>query len=261
MVAMSEPIAVERARRSATRRVLVAALVVVALAAGTVGVVNARRSNAPATSAQQATLTRVEWRFVSFVVDGKRFSVPTDAYAALRFDGAGHFSGTACNGFSGDVAIGSDTLEFGGEQGQTAMRCTREIDRRIEDAVGRLRYAAPTWSVRNDTLRLTIPGVVAELTRAVSVFPTPDLVVLASSERDGTPGQWQFGYQPTDDQFLYWEGRSEPGTPFGNVGVRVEPNEVWGTQCQLGPAMSSSATYPTPRHRRSTSRTRSPTSS
>lgn len=234
LVAMPEPIAVDRARRSATRSVLVAALVVVALAAGAVGIVNARRSSTPATRADQATLVRVEWRFVSFVVDGQRVSVPTDTYWALRFDGAGHFSGTACNSFSGAVTIRSDTLAFGKEQGQTSMRCTREIDRRIEDAVARLRYAAPTWSVENDVLRLTIPGVAAELTRAVSVFPTLDLVVLASSERDRTPGQWQFGYQAKFPQYLYWEGRSEPGTAFGNVGVRVEPSKVWATAVSVG---------------------------
>jgi heat shock protein HslJ len=217
----SSPSAVARAVAGLICCGVVAALVLIGNGSGEAMVPNASNALQQTRQKRASAIVGTEWRFDVLTTSGDRWVVPSDVDAVLRFNGTGGFSGQACNYFGGPVTIASRVMTFGPEIDSTAIGCLGD-GRRAEVAVLQLLHARPTWSLANGDLRLTSPGVTAELRKRDAVFPTRDLVVLSAS-RPGDVRQWQFGYQAQGDGsvFLTWEGRSRAGEPWGNAGMVV----------------------------------------
>ena len=224
-----EPIA---AHPSPSRRLLAVAAGVLLLG-GAVAFLVARggdTSEAPDVEPASPTaeqLIGVEWRIDSLAVDGADpVGPPADADAVIRFSGA-EVSGTACNHFGGDAAVGAGTVTFGDEVMSTSMACMEPAINVVQDAVLRLVGGGEgTWSITDGVLVLEANGVRLEGSEKADAFPTPDLEVLVASD-GSSEAEWQLGYEqhPGADYeaSLIWEGRSGPGVGFGSAGLAVDP--------------------------------------
>ncbi len=184
----------------------------------------------PATPAASADdLVGKDWSIDVVTAGGERREIDPTYDAVLRFDGEGGFSGTTCNHFGGDVAISSTEMAWGDEVASTLMGCSGDLGQ-VEASVFSMFTGTAEWRLTDGTLRIEGKDVTFELTELPPGFPT-ELVQLAVSDPAGE-AQWQFGYvEATDAEvadgayryFLTWEGRSAPGTGYGNAGMAVDP--------------------------------------
>jgi heat shock protein HslJ len=226
-----EPDPIRRANRWARPLVGVTAAVALAIVAVIVTRDPDRSpTDVAAPMASADDLVGRDWRIDVVTAKGERRAIDPSYDAVLRFDGNGSFGGKTCNDFGGDVVISPSSLTFGDEVLSTLMKCTGERGW-LEDRVTSLfLMGTAEWTLVDGVLRLDAGDVVVELSERPTGFPT-ELVQLTTSDAFGEPF-WQFGYTEATDAemaegayryFLMWEGRSAPGTAFGNAGVAVDP--------------------------------------
>jgi heat shock protein HslJ len=174
----------------------------------------------PAEGRSDRALTGTEWELARVVGPSRMWSPPPEVDAALRFDGEGHFSATACNHHSGLVRIDGDVLHITRGYG-TVMGCDETLQA-VEEALLGVVDGEVRWAISGDELRLDKPdGRGLRFRVRDTIYPSRDLRPLLQGQRNG--GDYRFGWQASDGLIsLEWQWRAGPGEGWGSAGMNWE---------------------------------------
>jgi heat shock protein HslJ len=161
-------------------------------------------------------LAGVEWRLTEVVEPSRTWQAPADAEVRLRFDGAGGWSGEACNQYQGSVRSDGAALWFGGGGG-TDMFCGDESGA-VEQVFLKVAQGETGWLVEDGELRLDkSDGWGLRFRIADRAYPAQGAEPLLRGER-GT-AEYRLGWLPCAREVcLHAEWRDAPGKPWSTAG-------------------------------------------
>lgn len=189
-------------------------VVAVLLAAGCAG--GSGRDPGDAVHLAMDRLVGIEWRLTQVVQPSGTWSPPPDLEVRLRFDGAGGWSGEACNHYNGSVRIDADVVRFAGGGG-TDMACTGQRGV-VEQAFRVVVDGQARWLAEGDQLHLDkSDGWGLRFRVSDRIYPAPNVEPLLQGRRGME--DYRFGWRDCAPEIcLSWERREAPGKPWGTAG-------------------------------------------
>ena len=160
-----------RRRRRRTQRLLsgTSALLVVALVVVLAAVLGGGSSNAPA-SGLSSELIGGKWSLSSITTGGAVWKAPADNGFSLAFTASSYTGNDSCNGTSGSVSYGRDTVHLG-SGAMTAIGCVGDDRARMQEAFQLLIDKDLPVMVAGGTLTITAGQTVLALNRLQPAAP------------------------------------------------------------------------------------------